>query len=287
MSIQEAYKKLLFQLYELYDNREAANIADMVIEYVTGQQKTDRIIHKTISLDFHQQEQLENLTQQLLQHKPVQYVLQEVWFGGMKFFVNQSVLIPRPETEELIDWITQEIKNNKIVVKTILDIGTGSGCIPISLQKKNQSLNITALDISKDALKVAEKNAANLSADIIFICSNFLDENNWGKLPVVDLIVSNPPYIKQSESISMQKLVTDFEPHLALFVSDENPLIFYHKIALFGKNHLSKNGKIFVEINESLGKDVAAVFQKENYEIELRKDMYGKDRMLKANFINN
>jgi len=287
MSIQEAYKKLLFQLYELYDNREAANIADMVIEYVTGQQKTDRIIHKTIPLNFQQQEQLENLTQQLLQHKPVQYVLQEVWFEGMKFFVNQSVLIPRPETEELIDWINQEIKNNKIVVKTILDIGTGSGCIPISLQKKNQALNITALDISKDALKVAEKNAANLSTDIIFICSNFLDENNWGKLPVVDLIVSNPPYIKQSESISMQKVVTDFEPHLALFVSDENPLIFYQKIALFGKNHLSKNGKIFVEINESLGKDVAAVFQKEHYEIELRKDMYGKDRMLKANFINN
>jgi len=287
MGIQEAYKKLLFQLYELYDNSEAANIADMVIEYVTGQQKTDRIIHKTIPLNFQQQEQLENLTQQLLQHKPVQYVLQEVWFAGMKFFVNQSVLIPRPETEELIDWINQEIKNNKIVVKTILDIGTGSGCIPISLQKKNQALNITALDISKDALKVAEKNAANLSTDIIFICSNFLDENNWGKLPVVDLIVSNPPYIKQSESISMQKVVTDFEPHLALFVSDENPLIFYQKIALFGKNHLSKNGKIFVEINESLGKDVAAVFQKEHYEIELRKDMYGKDRMLKANFINN
>ncbi len=287
MGIEEAYKKLLFELYELYDNREAANIADMVIEYVTGQQKTDRIIHKTIPLNFQQQEQLENLTQQLLQHKPVQYVLQEVWFAGMKFFVNESVLIPRPETEELIDWITQEIKHNKIIVKTMLDIGTGSGCIPISLQKKNQALNITALDISKDALKVAEKNAVNLSADIIFICSNFLDENNWKKLPIVDLIVSNPPYIKQSESISMQKVVTDFEPHLALFVSDENPLIFYQKIALFGKNHLSKNGKIFVEINESLGKDVAAIFKKEHYEIELRKDMYGKDRMLKADFINN
>ena len=287
MGIEEAYKKLLFELYELYDNREAANIADMVIEYVTGQQKTDRIIHKTIPLNFQQQEQLENLTQQLLQHKPVQYVLQEVWFAGMKFFVNESVLIPRPETEELIDWITQEIKHNKIIVKTMLDIGTGSGCIPISLQKKNQALNITALDISKDALKVAEKNAVNLSADIIFICSNFLDENNWKKLPIVDLIVSNPPYIKQSESISMQKVVTDFEPHLALFVSDENPLIFYQKIALFGKNHLSKNGKIFVEINESLGKDVAAIFKKEHYEIELRKDMYGKDRMLKADFIKN
>ena len=136
MSIQEAYKKLLFQLYELYDNREAANIADMVIEFVTGQRKADRIIHKTIPLNLKQQEQLENLTQELLQYKPVQYVLNESWFSGMKFFVNESVLIPRPETEELIEWIIQEINANKIPSDSILDIGTGSGCIPISLKKK-------------------------------------------------------------------------------------------------------------------------------------------------------
>ncbi len=287
MSIQEAYKKLLFQLYELYDNREAANIADMVIEFITGQRKTDRIIHKTIPLNFQQQEQLENLTQELLQYKPVQYVLKETWFSRMKFFVNEAVLIPRPETEELINWIIQDIKSNKIKVNSILDIGTGSGCIPISLKKKNELLSVSALDISEDALKVAAKNADDLHAGINFICSDFLDENTWNEFPVYDIIVSNPPYVKQSESETMRKIVIDFEPHLALFVTDEDPLLFYKKIARFGKDHLSKEGNIFVEINECLGEEVIALFKKEKYNAELRKDMHGKDRMLKASFINN
>ena len=287
MSIQEAYKKLLFQLYELYDNREAANIADMVIEFVTGQRKTDRIMHKTIPLNFQQQEQLEILTQELLQYKPVQYVLKESWFSGMKFFVNETVLIPRPETEELINWIIQEIKDNKIASNNLLDIGTGSGCIPISLKIRNEKLAVSALDISKEALDVAAKNADNLNAKINFICSDFLDENTWNNLPVFDIIASNPPYVKQSESETMRKIVTDFEPHLALFVPDEDPLLFYKKIARFCKAHLSKTGNIFVEINEGLGEEVAALFKNENYVIELRKDMHGKDRMLKASFINN
>jgi len=286
MSIQEAYKKLLFQLYELYDNREAANIADMMIEFVTGQRKTDRIIYKKIPLNFQQQEQLDILTQELLQYKPVQYVLKESWFWGMKFFVNESVLIPRPETEELIEWIIQEIKENKIASGSILDIGTGSGCIPISLKKGNEKLAVFALDISKEALKVAAKNADDLNAEINFICSDFLDENTWKELPVFDIIVSNPPYVKQSESETMRKIVIDFEPHLALFVPDEDPLLFYQKIARFGKSHLSNTGNIFVEINESLGKEATTLFRKENYAVELRKDMHGKDRMLKANFLN-
>ena len=287
MSIQEAYKKLLFQLYELYDNREAANIADMVIEFVTGQRKTDRIIYKTIPLNFEQQEQLENLTQELLQYKPVQYVLKESWFSGMKFFVDESVLIPRPETEELIEWIIQEIKENKITSDSVLDIGTGSGCIPISLKKRNEKYAVSALDISEGALKVAAKNANDLNAEINFICSDFLDEKNWNEFPVFDIIVSNPPYVKQSESETIRKIVIDFEPHLALFVPDEDPLLFYKKIARFGKDHLSKTGNIFVEINESLGKEATTLFRKENYTVEVRKDMHGKDRMLKAGFINN
>jgi len=287
MSIQEAYKKLLFQLYELYDNREAANIADMVIEFITGQRKTDRIIHKTIPLNFQQQEQLEQLTQELLQYKPVQYVLKESWFSGMKFFVNESVLIPRPETEELIGWIIQEIKDNKITSNTILDIGTGSGCIPISLKNRNHTLTVTALDISEDALTVAKKNAETLHSEINFICSDFLNENTWNKFPVFDTIVSNPPYVKQSESETMRKIVIDFEPHLALFVPEEDALLFYKKIARFGKSHLAKAGNIFVEINEGLGENTTALFEKENYVVELRKDMHGKDRMLKASFINS
>ena len=280
MTIQEAYKKLLFQLHELYDNREAANIADMVIECITNQKKIDRIIHKTTPLNFQHQKQLENFTNQLLQFKPVQYVLQEAWFDGMKFFVNDFVLIPRPETEELIEWVTKEIKLNKI--NTILDIGTGSGCISISLKKKNTNVIISALDISEDALSVAKKNAANLDADINFISTDFLDESKWNELSVFDMIVSNPPYIKQSEIETMRKVVIDFEPHIALFVDDDDPLLFYKKIAVFGKKHITVNGNIFVEINESLGKEVCLVFEKENYTVELRNDMHGKNRMIKA-----
>lgn len=282
MSIQEAYKKLLFQLSGLYDSREAANIADMVMEHITGYQKTNRIIHKNIPLDIQQQAQLQKCNEELLQHKPVQYVLQEAWFYGMKFFVNESVLIPRPETEELIDWITSEINNKNIPVHTVLDIGSGSGCIPIALKKKNPGISISSMDISNDALVVAKKNANDLDAEINFFEFDFLNESRWVEFSTFDFIVSNPPYIKQSESKDMRKNVTDFEPHIALFVPDSDPLIFYKKLAAFGKKHLVEDGKIFAEINENSGKEVTDLFTNENYRVELKKDIHGKDRMLKA-----
>lgn len=282
MSIQEAYKKLLFQLSGLYDSREAANIADMVMEHITGYQKTNRIIHKNIPLDIQQQAQLQKCNEELLQHKPIQYVLQKAWFYGMKFFVNESVLIPRPETEELIDWITSEINNKNIPVHTVLDIGSGSGCIPIALKKKNPGISISSMDISKDALVVAKKNANDLGAEINFFEFDFLNESRWPELSAFDFIVSNPPYIKRSESKDMRKNVTDFEPHIALFVPDSDPLIFYKKLAAFGKKHLVEDGKIFAEINENSGKEVTDLFTNENYRVELKKDIHGKDRMLKA-----
>ncbi|HEX3025474.1 MAG TPA: peptide chain release factor N(5)-glutamine methyltransferase [Chitinophagaceae bacterium] len=282
MSIQEAYKKLLFRLNELYDNREAANIADMVTEHITGYQKTNRIIHKNVLLNTQQLLQLKKCTEDLLQHKPVQYVLQEAWFYGMKFFVNESVLIPRPETEELIDWISQEINNKNIIAETVLDIGSGSGCIPIALKKKNTGITISSIDISKEALVVARKNATDLGVEINFLEIDFLDESKWDILSAFDLIVSNPPYIKQSESKDMRKNVLDFEPHIALFVADSDPLIFYKKIASFGKKHLKENGKIFAEINENSGEDLINLFANENYSVELKKDIHGKFRMLKA-----
>ncbi|OIQ97938.1 release factor glutamine methyltransferase [mine drainage metagenome] len=282
MSVQEAYKKLLFQLSGLYDNREAANIADMVMEHITGYQKTNRIIHKNILLDIQQQAQLQKCIEELLQHKPIQYVLQEAWFYGMKFFVNESVLIPRPETEELIDWVTQEINNKNIFVHTALDIGSGSGCIPIALKKKNPHISISSIDISKEALVVAKKNAGDLGIEINFFEFDFLNESRWAELSTFDLIISNPPYIKQSESKDMRKNVLDFEPHIALFVPDSDSLIFYKKLAAFGKEHLAEDGKIFAEINENSGEDVIKLFTNENYSVELKKDMRGKDRMLKA-----
>ena len=281
MTIQEAYKQLLFQLFELYDDREAANIADMVIEHVTCQPKIERIVNKEILISNKELTLLNSITQELLQQKPIQYILQEAWFANMKFFVNEHVLIPRPETEELVELVVTE-KPNAI---SIIDIGTGSGCISIALKKKLVNATITSIDISKKAIEVAQQNATSLNANINLQCLDFLDENTWNVLDKYDVIVSNPPYIKHQESMSMSKHVLAFEPHLALFVADEDALIFYTKIAAFGKNHLTTNGKIFVEINETLGKETLALFELQGYKATLKKDMQEKDRMIIATLL--
>jgi release factor glutamine methyltransferase len=283
MTILQAQQQTLVQLKLLYDEREAANITDWVMEHITGQKRIDRLLNKQALLTSAQQEKLEIILPQLAAHKPVQYVLQEAWFAGMPFFVNEHVLIPRPETEELVEWIGVESQKLKVKSQKLLDVGTGSGCIPVSLKKKLPDSDITSIDVSEDALNVAKKNAAGLGTEIHFLHTDFLNEENWKQLPVFDIIVSNPPYIKQSEHSSMSKNVTAFEPSLALFVPDEDALLFYRKIALFAKTHLSKQGSVFLEINEALGKETAALYESEGYVVELRKDMQGKERMVKGN----
>jgi release factor glutamine methyltransferase len=283
MTIQLAYQQLLLQLYEVYDTDEAANIADMVIENVTGQRKIDRILYKELPVNFEQQERLEKLGTELLQHRPVQYVLGEAWFMDMRLKVSESVLIPRPETEELVAWILTDFKmaeNNQI---SLIDIGTGSGCIPVAIKKKKAAITVSAIDISREALITARENAVDEGASIDFINLNFLQELEWDKLGCYDIIVSNPPYIKQSEELSMRDNVLKFEPKLALFVPDEDALLFYKAIAKFSVRHLKPKGSIYVEINEMLGKDVVELFEKQGFvDVKLRKDMRGKDRMIKA-----
>lgn len=283
MTIQLAQQQTLVQLKMLYDEREAANITDWVMEHITGKKKTDRLMDKQQILPAPQIVKLDSILQELATYKPIQYVLGEAWFAGMKFYVNEHTLIPRPETEELVDWIREESQKILDAGYSILDIGTGSGCIPIALKKKLPLLSVTSIDVSKDALEVAQQNANTLQADISFLNIDFLDESNWNQLPVVDIIVSNPPYIKQSEQDSMAKNVLDFEPAIALFVPDEDALLFYRKIAVFGKKHLSKQGCIFLEINETLGKDVVQLYENAGYIVELKKDLQGKDRMVKVN----
>ncbi|MFP5042314.1 peptide chain release factor N(5)-glutamine methyltransferase [Parasediminibacterium sp. JCM 36343] len=284
MTTHSAYQQLQNQLCELYNNREATNIADWVMEYVTKQTKIERIIHKTQSINAEQAKQLEGITVQLLQYRPVQYVLQEAWFAGMKFYVDEAVLIPRPETDELVEWAVEQAKATMVTPSrlAILDIGTGSGCIPIALKKKLPQADVNAIDISHQALAVARKNADNLQAAIHLQKIDFLDESGWGKLGIYNIIISNPPYIKQSEKNSMSQHVTLFEPNMALFVSDNDPLIFYRKIAIFGQQHLVEGGHIFVEINEALGQETVALFNSCGYSTELKKDLQGKDRMVKA-----
>ena len=283
MTIHLAYKQLLAQLYEVYDNREAANIADMVIEHVTGQRKIDRIIYKDLPVNVEQQEQLKKITIELLHSRPIQYVLGEAWFMGMKLSVNENVLIPRPETEELVEWIIDDIKKFGNEDISLLDIGTGSGCIPIAIRKKLPTAAVSAIDVSHDALQVAILNSIQQNALVDFLQLDFLDENEWHQLGKYHLIVSNPPYIKISEEKSMDQNVLKFEPHLALFVPNEDALLFYRAIAKFSLTHLKRGGRVYVEINEALGKDVVRLFEENEFsEVILEKDMQGKDRMVKA-----
>ncbi len=287
MTIQETYAVLVNHLKNVYDNREAANIADWVFENVTNKRKIERIIDKDLILNLDQEKKLHHYTQQLLQHKPVQYVLNEAWFAGMKFYVDEAVLIPRPETEELVEWIVEE--NSKFKIQNlkyyILDIGTGSGCIPIALKKKLPHSDISAIDVFDAALEIAKRNSLQQDLEINFLQLDFLDNGQWKRLNKYDIIVSNPPYVKQTEEDKMQRNVLQYEPHLALFVPDEDPLIFYRKIALFAQEHLNGNGSIYLEINEALSKEVKSLFAHYGYrDIEIRKDMQGKERMVKATF---
>ncbi len=288
MTIQHAYQEFQRQLQQVYDTREADNITSWAIEHITGLRKIDVVIQKTKALDHEQEEQLRKCLGELLLQKPIQYVLNEAWFAGMKFYVNEHVFIPRPETEELVEWISEQVRSTKYEVQKsrsaigILDVGTGSGCIAIVLKKKLPELRITAIDISNEALEVVKKNAAALETDIDFLQLDFLKLAQRDKLPKFDLIVSNPPYIPRKDQLTMSPTVVDYEPHVALFVEDDDPLLFYRLIADFAKDHLNPSGKIFLEIHEDLGEKVSKLFKERDFaSVELRKDMQGKDRMMK------
>ncbi|MEO6328829.1 MAG: peptide chain release factor N(5)-glutamine methyltransferase [Ginsengibacter sp.] len=281
MTIEQIYTDFINQLKSIYEEREAGNITDWIFESVAGLKRLERITNKQNSLDVSTIKLLNDKLEQLLQHKPVQYVLQEAWFYKMKFFVNNAVLIPRPETEELVEWGVYELKNKNEKVK-IIDIGTGSGCIAIALKKELKGADILAIDISEDALAVAKRNALTLHANIQFLEIDFLDETIWHQLPLFDIIVSNPPYIPENDKIKMEKNVTDYEPHLALFVNDFDPFIFYRKIALFAQLHLNNPGKIYVEVQEEYADEVKKIFEQHGLSSLVKKDIYAKDRMVSA-----
>lgn len=281
MTIVEAYKLLAEKLFTLYTERESFAIADRIIKYITGLSKSRRIIQKEVLLNKEEFALYEDYTLQLLQGKPLQYVLHECFFAGMQFYVDENVLIPRPETEELVDLIVSE--NGSLKNAAVLDIGTGSGCIAIALKKKLSPANISAIDISYEALAVAKKNASSLGTDICFEKLDILVESNWERLSKFDLIVSNPPYIKLSEAAFMHKNVLAFEPASALFVPDNDPLLFYRKIALFGKQYLNKNGKLYFEIHEDAGIETISLLKETGYtNIKLQQDLQEKDRMISA-----
>ena len=286
MTLNDARTVLTKELNKVYDSDELKNIIELVIEHVTNMPRAEQVRNKVPYLTCTQLEDLDAITERLKKNEPVQYVLGEVWFAGMKFKVNKTVLIPRPETEELVDWIVQEINAQYSTFNgqcSIMDIGTGSGCIPIVLKKKLPQATVSAIDVCSEALFTATENAIGSTADVDFILLDFLDEEKWKQLGQHDIIVSNPPYVKQSEINTMHERVNEFEPRLALFVPDEDALIFYKKLADFSLTHLNSEGSLFVEINEALGDAVVKLFQSAGFaNIEMRKDMQGKDRMVMA-----
>lgn len=280
MTVQQLVNQLTHTLKAIYEEQESINIASLVFEKITGIRNVEKI-KSSESLNSNQLEQLQNFTTQLLENKPIQYVINEAWFDGMKLILNETVLIPRPETEELVDWIKKSYAINNAL--QILEIGTGSGCIALALKKYFTNATITAIDISEKAIQVAKQNASIQNLEIQFFQKDFL--NDFELNNQFNIIVSNPPYIKKSEQITMLPNVLQYEPHEALFVPNNNALIFYEKIALFGRKHLTSTGNIFIELNEALAFETKQLFENFNYKkVEIKKDMQGKNRMLKASY---
>ena len=279
LSYQDAFFQLKRSLFGIYDVSEATAIAHEVLEHITGLSKLQRLSDKGTLFTKEQQKQFEDAARKLSEGMPLQYITGVQWFLGKPFHVSRQVLIPRPETEELVQWIIDEWKDKNNV--SIFDIGTGSGCIPITLKLKMPNATIMSCDISEEALVVARQNAVHLKADVSFKELDFLNTQNWHQLELFDVIVSNPPYIPLSEKESLDKNVRDHEPATALFVPDA--LLFYRQIASFGKAHLQADGSIYCELHRDYAIETKALFEEMNYSsVTLKKDMHGNDRMLKA-----
>lgn len=279
MDWNQAKKKWLNELATKLDKQEAILNLNILAEEILPYSKIEI---KVNNFDLKPNELLffETAVTQLLNNEPLQYIISKAWFRGFELFVNENVLIPRPETEELISLIINE---NKKVNPTILDIGTGSGCIPIALKKEISHSDISAVDVSKEAIKVAKKNAKNLKTNIQFKVVDILDQKQWNQFPQFDIIVSNPPYIPNKEKSLIESNVLDYEPHLALFVENDKPIIFYDKISDFALIHLKNEGKLYFECNEFNAKEVQQLLLDKKYkEVEIIKDLQGKERMIKA-----
>lgn len=292
MQIRTYRTQFIQALSAIYDEGEAENFFYLILEAKKQLRPIDLALQTDLVFTEEEVQLWNSLLEQLKLEVPIQYLLGKTHFYGLEFEVNEGVLIPRPETEELVDWIIQEnSKIERLKDLKILDIGTGSGCIVISLAKNLPDAQVFAIDVSEKALATAKKNAVINQVEVNFINTDILKTNDLEKLPTsnfqlpanFDIIVSNPPYVRNLEKIEIRKNVLNHEPHLALFVEDDNALIFYRKIAELAQKNLSPNGQLFFEINQYLGKEMIGLLENMNFRnIELRKDIYGNDRMLKA-----
>jgi len=267
-------------LVNLYETSEIDELIFIAFEHVLKFTREQFSLSKNDYLNQSDLIEIYDIAKALSTGKPIQQILQKAWFYNDEYFINEHVLIPRPETEELVDLIKNENAKTDLV---LLDIGTGSGCIPLALKKLKPKWDIHALDISVNALEVASKNAKQLNREINFFQHDILSEN-LNENHKFDIIVSNPPYITKNESYTLQKQVIDFEPHLALFVENENPLLFYDKIIGFAKQHLNQNGKLYFEINQKFGEEVKTLLEENNfYNVRIIKDINQNNRIVCGN----
>jgi len=279
MRLAEIKQNIKKQLANSYEPVELNSLLPLFIEHITGWNQVQQVIHQNEEMVPEWEKSFQEGSLQLAQGKPIQYIIGKSWFLGNDYFVNESVLIPRPETEELVEWVSEyaQIINKPL---QIADIGTGSGCIAIALSLLLPDATVTGIDISEDALQVAQKNATALASNIEWVQQDILMS---ASLPGnYDIMVSNPPYIPIREKATMQDQVTLHEPDIALFVTNEDPLIFYKMIARLGKQALNKNGQLFFEIHYDQGPALLKLLDEMNYHAELRQDMFGKDRMIRA-----
>jgi release factor glutamine methyltransferase len=270
------------ELEGLYDEGEISAFIDLCAGHYLGLSRTALTLKQQETISESELLKFSQAVKQLKQHRPIQYILGEADFCGMKLKVNEHVLIPRPETEELVEWIKQEEKDADHQRLVMLDIGTGSGCIALALKKFFPASSVHAMDVSEQALAVARANSDALQLPLGLARGDILHPQP-GAWPSPHVIVSNPPYIRHSEALDMDKNVLEHEPHLALFVPDEDALLFYRAIAAFALHNLAPGGRLYLEINSSKGDEVKQLLESSGFwEVELRKDLSGKDRMVRA-----
>jgi release factor glutamine methyltransferase len=277
--MQTALNHIKSELEGLYPDIEIKSFCNLIVEKLTGFSRTEILVNKNTLFSNEQRHVIESFIEKLKKFVPIQYILGETEFYGLHFTVDESVLIPRPETEELVDWISTG--NDRQASLSILDIGTGSGCIAISLKHEFKNSNVEAFDISEKALETARGNAERNKLPVSFMQVDILNvpefEQKW------DIIVSNPPYVTEQEKAQILPNVLDHEPHLALFVPDNDPLLFYRHIALFARKYLQPNGELYFEINRDYGQITVDLLSEMGFaNIELRKDISGNERMVKA-----
>lgn len=282
MQIKTYRAQFIRELSSIYDEGEAESFFYLILEDKKQLRRIDLALQPDLVFSEADLQVWNSILEQLKLEIPVQYLLGKTHFYGLEFEVNENVLIPRPETEELVDWIIQEnLKIKKFKDLKILDIGTGSGCIAISLAKNITNAQVFAIDVSEKALATAQKNAEINEVKVTFIHKNILETVDLEQ--EFDIIVSNPPYVRNLEKQEIKKNVLDHEPHLALFVEDDNALIFYRKIAELARKNLSPNGQLYFEINQYLGKEMVELLENLDFAtIELRKDIYGNERMTRS-----